>query len=158
MSEMDAQPKVSEEPLSFDSVEIQKIIPHRYPFLLIDRITELVRWKHVIALKNVTANEAYFVGHFPGKPVMPGVLIVEAMAQAAAVFARCSEEEEARGKTFYLVGADSVKWKRQVVPGDTLRIEMRSVKKRMALWIMEGECTVDGKLVASATLSAAAAL
>ena len=143
--------------VTLDFVGVQQWIPHRYPFILIDKVIEMVPNKHVVAIKNVTANEECFVGHFPGKPVFPGVFILEAMAQAAAVLARYSEQAQAEGKLFYLVGADRVKWKRQIMPGDQLRIEMRSSKKRLPLWIMEGEVTVDGKLVASATLSAAAA-
>lgn len=143
--------------VTMDSVEIQKWIPHRYPFLLIDRILELSPDSHVVALKNVTANEAFFQGHFPQKPVMPGVLIIEAMAQAAAVFARYSEPELVKDKTFYLVGVDDFKWKQMVVPGDTLRIHMRSVRKRNPLWVMEGDVTVDGKIVTQGKVTAAAA-
>lgn len=144
-------------PVSMDILEIQRWIPHRYPFLLIDKVLDIVPNSHIISVKNVTANEEFFQGHFPGHPVMPGVLIMESMAQTAAVFARYSEEVLLTGKTFYLVGADGFKWKRQVVPGDQLRIVMKSVKKRNPLWVMHGEVFVDGKIVASGTLSAAAA-
>ncbi len=146
----------NEQKVSMDINEIQKWIPHRYPFLLIDRVLELDPNIDIITIKNVTANEGFFQGHFPEHPVMPGVLVMEAMAQSAAVFARYSEPELLNGKTFYLVGADNFKWKRQVVPGDTLRIHMRSIKKRNPLWILAGEGTVDGKLVVSGTLTAAA--
>lgn len=140
-----------------DNLEIQKWIPHRYPFLLIDKVSEIVSNSHITAIKNVTCNEEFFQGHFPQHPVMPGVLIVEAMAQAAGVLARYSEPELVKGKTFYLVGVDEVKWKRQVLPGDQLVITMRSVKKRNPLWIMSGEVLVDGKVVCSGTVTAAAA-
>lgn len=140
-----------------DVTEIHKWLPHRYPFLLIDRVLELVTDSHIVAIKNVTCNEEFFQGHFPQQPVMPGVLIIEAMAQAAGVLARTSEPALVKDKTFYLVGVDGFKWKRQVIPGDTLHITMRSVKKRNPLWIMEGEVTVDGKIVASGTVTAAAA-
>ena len=144
-------------PVTMDILEIQRWIPHRYPFLLIDRVLDLVPNEHITTIKNVTANEEFFQGHFPGHPVMPGVLIMESMAQTAAVFARYSEPELLKNKTFYLVGADNFKWKKMVVPGDQLKIVMKSVKKRNPLWIMDGEVSVDGKVVASGTLTAAAA-
>ena len=144
-------------PVTMDILEIQRWIPHRYPFLLIDRVLDLVSNEHITTIKNVTANEEFFQGHFPGHPVMPGVLIMEAMAQTAAVFARYSEPELLKNKTFYLVGADNFKWKKMVVPGDQLKIVMKSVKKRNPLWIMDGEVFVDGKVVVSGTLTAAAA-
>jgi 3-hydroxyacyl-[acyl-carrier-protein] dehydratase len=156
-TEQNAACTQEEKIITLDFVELQEWVPHRFPFLLIDRITAMVPNKYVVALKNITGNEECFVGHFPGKPVYPGVLLLEAMAQTAAVLARYSEKEEASGKLFYLVGADSVKWKKQVLPGDQLRIEMRSFKKRLPLWVMQGEITVGDKLVCSATLSAAAA-
>jgi 3-hydroxyacyl-[acyl-carrier-protein] dehydratase len=140
-----------------DVLEIQKWIPHRYPFLLIDKILDLVPDSFIIAQKNVTINEPFFQGHFPAKPVMPGVLICEALAQAAAVFARYSEPELLKSKTLYLVGADNFKWKKMVVPGDTLTLTMRSVRKRNPLWVMEGDAVVDGAVVASGTITAAAA-
>ena len=143
--------------ITMDVQEIQKWLPHRYPFLLIDRVVDLVPDSHIQCIKNVTANEEFFQGHFPGHPVMPGVLILEAMAQAGGVLARVSEPELVKNKTFYLVGVDGVKWKKQVVPGDTLHITMKSVRKRNPLWIMAGEVSVDGKVVASATVTAAAA-
>ena len=149
--------ETEEKIVTLDYAGVQEWIPHRYPFILLDRVTRMVPNKYIIGLKNVTGAEECFVGHFPGKPVFPGVFILEAMAQAAAVLARYSESEQASGKLFYLVGAEKVKWKRQVLPGDQMIIEMRSYKKRLPLWIMQGEVTVDGKLVASATLSAAAA-
>jgi 3-hydroxyacyl-[acyl-carrier-protein] dehydratase len=143
--------------VTMDILEIQRWIPHRYPFLLIDRVLDVVPNVHITTIKNVTANEEFFQGHFPGHPVMPGVLIMESMAQTAAVFARYSEPELLKNKTFYLVGADNFKWKKMVVPGDQLKIVMKSVKKRNPLWIMDGEVFVDGKVVASGTLTAAAA-
>jgi len=144
-------------PITMDIQEIQRWIPHRYPFLLIDRVLNILPNESITTIKNVTANEEFFQGHFPGHPVMPGVLIMESMAQTAAVFARYSEPELLKNKTFYLVGADNFKWKRMVVPGDQLTIVMKSVKKRNPLWIMDGEVFVDGKVVVSGTLTAAAA-
>lgn len=145
------------EKVQMDIMEIQKWLPHRYPFLLIDAVLDLVPDSFIVAKKNVTMNEEFFKGHFPEKPVMPGVLICEAMAQAAAVFARYSEQELLATKNLYLVGADNFKWKRMVVPGDTLTITMRSVRKRNPMWVMEGDVTVDGNVVATGTITAAAA-
>ena len=141
-------------PVTMDTVEIQRWIPHRYPFLLIDKVVGLVPNETIISIKNVTANEEFFQGHFPSHPVMPGVLIME---ESAAVFARYSEPELLKNKTFYLVGADNFKWKKVVIPGDQLKIVMKSVKKRNPLWIMDGEVSVDGKVVVTGTLTAAAA-
>ncbi len=154
---MSSEQRQEAEKAGMDIIEIQKWIPHRYPFLLIDRVLEVVPDSHIVAIKNVSVNEEFFQGHFPQHPVMPGVLIIESMAQAAGVLARVSEPALVKDKTFYLVGVDGFKWKRQVVPGDTLQITMRSVKKRNPLWIMEGEVVVDGKIVASGTVTAAAA-
>jgi 3-hydroxyacyl-[acyl-carrier-protein] dehydratase len=153
---MDVQ-EVAEQKISMDVVEIQKWIPHRYPFLLIDRIVDLQPGRSVTAIKNVTANEEFFQGHFPGTPVMPGVLIIEAMAQASAVLARYSETAASSGKIFYLVGVDNFKWKKPVVPGDVMTIHMQVSRRRNPLWIMEGTITVDGKVLVSGTLSAVAA-
>jgi 3-hydroxyacyl-[acyl-carrier-protein] dehydratase len=147
----------AQQKVTMDIMEIQKWLPHRYPFLLIDKVLDLVPDTYIVAQKNVTINEQFFEGHFPDKPVMPGVLICEAMAQAAAVFARYSEPVLLKEKNLFLVGADSFKWKKMVLPGDTLTITMRSVRKRNPLWVMEGDVTVDGTVVASGTISAAAA-
>jgi 3-hydroxyacyl-[acyl-carrier-protein] dehydratase len=146
-----------EQKVTMDIMEIQKWLPHRYPFLLIDKILDLVPDSYIVAQKNVTINEHFFEGHFPEKPVMPGVLICEAMAQAAAVFARYSEPVLLKTKNLYLVGADGFKWKKMVLPGDTLTITMRSVRKRNPIWVMEGDVVVDGNIVATGTITAAAA-
>lgn len=145
------------ESVIYDVTQIQEIIPHRYPFLLVDRIVEIEDNERIVGIKAVTINEPYFQGHFPGRPVMPGVLITEAMAQTAAILARVSTDGVHPDKYVFLVGANDFKWKRQVLPGDTLRIEMKSVKKRRPLWIMQGTVTVDGRLVASGTITAAEA-
>jgi len=134
--------------------QIMEIIPHRYPFLLIDKIIEFDDAVRVVGVKNVSANEPYFQGHFPGRPVMPGVLIVEAMAQTAAVFAKKSTGGVLPGKTVFLVGANDIRFKHMVLPGDTLRIEMRSYKRKRPLWIMDGTVWANGKVVASGQISA----
>jgi 3-hydroxyacyl-[acyl-carrier-protein] dehydratase len=138
-----------------DVKEIFKIIPHRYPFLLVDRIVEVEAGQKIVAIKNVTFNEFFFQGHFPGRPVMPGVLICEAMAQAGAVLAHYSRnEEKGSGKLFMLTGLHQVKFKRTVEPGDQLRLELTALKRREFYWKIWGVATVDGKLVAQAEISA----
>ena len=146
-----------EETIVFDIQKIQEILPHRYPFLMIDRVHVFEDNQKVVASKCVTMNEPYFTGHFPGRPVMPGVMILEAMAQAGAILALRSSDGVIPGKIIFLTGATDVRFKRQVTPGDVLRIEMRSVRKRRPLWIMEGEVTVNGKLVCSGSITAAEA-
>jgi len=149
-----AEAEVTAERVIFDAVEIQKILPHRYPFLLIDKVVEFEDNQRIVGVKNVTVAEPWFTGHFPGHPVMPGVLIIESMAQAAAILAHRSVDGVIPGKKVYLVGANDLKWKKMVVPGDTMRIEMVSVRKRRPMWIMQGTVTVEGKVVASGTLNA----
>lgn len=136
-----------------DVKEITNYLPHRYPFLLVDRILELDPEK-IVGVKNVTINENFFQGHFPNKPVMPGVLICEAMAQVGAIFAHKSRGGMDHEKVFVLTGLDKVKFKRPVEPGDQLRIELSCVKRRGAFWKMAGVATVEGKLVAQAEISA----
>lgn len=144
-----------EEKVVYDIRQIQEILPHRYPFLMIDKIIELEDNKRVVGIKNVTINEPFFTGHFPGHPVMPGVMVLEAMAQTAAILAKTSTDGVLEGKTVYLIGATDFKWKRMIHPGDTLVIEMQSVKKRRPIWIMSGTVTVGGKVAVTGTLSAA---
>jgi 3-hydroxyacyl-[acyl-carrier-protein] dehydratase len=132
--------------------EIMDFLPHRYPFLLIDRIIEFERAKRVVALKNVSMNEPYFQGHFPGHPLMPGVLIVEAMAQAGAVL-MLSEMEDRHSKLAVFTGIDGAKFRRSVTPGDQLRIEVGVVSFRPRFGKMEGKAYVDGKLACEATLT-----
>lgn len=141
----------------FDSVQLQEILPHRYPFLLIDKVVEFIDGQRVVGIKNVTMNEPFFQGHFPGRPVMPGVLIFEAMAQTAAVMAKKSDGGMCCDQYVFLVGANDFKWKRQVVPGDTLVIEVDFVKRRKPLWIVNAKATVDGEVVASGSITAAEA-
>ncbi len=146
-----------EEKTLYDSVAISKLIPHRYPFLLVDKIVEFVNNERAVAVKCVTVNEPFFQGHFPGRPVMPGVLIVEALAQVGAILARISSDGVPDGKTIFLVGLDEMKFRRQVLPGDTLRLEMVFQKRRKPLWLMKGTATVDGKIVCEGNITAAEA-
>ena len=145
------------EQVVFDIQKILEILPHRYPFLMIDRVTEFEDNSRIVAKKCVSMNDPYFMGHFPGRPVMPGVMLIETMAQAAAILALRSVDGVIPGKIIFLTGATDVRFKKQVSPGDVLRVEMRSVRKRRPLWIMEGEVTVAGKLVCSAKVTAAEA-
>jgi 3-hydroxyacyl-[acyl-carrier-protein] dehydratase len=131
--------------------DIMRFLPHRYPFLLVDRIVELEPDKRIVGLKNVTINEQYFQGHFPGAPVMPGVLIIEAMAQVAGVMIYC-ELPAREKKLIYFTGIENAKFRRPVVPGDQLRIEMELLQRRNKFGRMNGQATVDGKLVAEATV------
>lgn len=139
----------------FDIQKIMDMLPHRYPFLLIDRILELVPGKKVLALKNVTINEPFFQGHFPGAPIMPGVLIIEAMAQAGVVLAAESMAGEKRGGLAFFMGMDKVKFRKPVVPGDQLILELETLRKRGKVFKMSGTARVDGRLVAEAELMAA---
>ena len=131
--------------------EIKEIIPHRYPMLLVDRVEELEEGKRVVAKKNVTINEPFFQGHFPHEPVMPGVLIVEAMAQAGTV--ALLSLEDFRGKTAYFGGLDKAKFRKKVTPGDTLILEVEIIKVKSAAGIGKGIAYVDGKKVAEAELT-----
>ncbi|BBW97843.1 MULTISPECIES: 3-hydroxyacyl-ACP dehydratase FabZ [Geobacillus] len=133
-----------------DVQQIQAIIPHRYPFLLVDRIVEMEEGKRAVGLKNVSANEAFFAGHFPEYPVMPGVLIVEALAQVGAVVLLQSEEN--RGRLAFFAGIDNCRFKKQVKPGDQLRLEVEILRARGAIGKGKGVATVDGELVCETEL------
>lgn len=139
--------------------DIMKLLPHRYPFLLIDRVTDLVPNEKVVAYKNVTFNENFFQGHFPATPVMPGVLIIEAMAQTGIVLVVQSIgfDTEKENMVYLFTGIEKAKFRRPVVPGDKLVIECSNLQKKMQLWKMDAKAYVDGQLVAQATLTAAAA-
>ena len=137
-----------------DINQIQAILPHRYPFLLVDRIVDYEPGKRVVGVKNVTLNEPFFAGHFPGAPVMPGVLIVEAMAQTAGVMMLASLPDR-ETKLVFFTGIDGAKFRRPVVPGDQLRLELTVLKLRPRYIKLRGEAYVDGQLVAEAEISSA---
>ncbi|RPH51467.1 MAG: 3-hydroxyacyl-ACP dehydratase FabZ [Desulfobacteraceae bacterium] len=130
--------------------EIMKLLPHRYPFILVDRVVELVEGDKIIAYKNVTINEPFFVGHFPGAPIMPGVLIIEAMAQSGGILFAVSQPEEKRGGPIYFMGMDKVKFRKPVVPGDQLFFEVKILNKRSKAVKMSGIAKVEGNCVAEA--------
>jgi len=137
---------------TLDIAEIMAILPHRYPFLLIDRVVEMERKKRVVAIKNVTANEPHFNGHFPGYPIMPGVLMVEAIAQAGGALL-LTEIPDREDKLMVFTGIDSAKFRKPVVPGDQLRIEVTVLNWRSMAVKMLGIATVDGKVACEATVT-----
>ena len=139
--------------MSMDIKEICDAIPHRYPMLLVDRIEELVEGQRIVALKNVTMNEPFFQGHVPGNPVMPRVLIVEAMAQAAGVLAVKTETTGEKATTYFL-SIEKAKFRKPVFPGDQLRMEINVLQRRRGVWKVEGKAYVEDKLVAEANLTA----
>src|SRR5215813_18836 len=145
------QQTAGEERMVYDVNEIQKILPHRYPFLMVDAILEIERLKRIVGVKNVTINESHFQGHFPGKPVMPGVLIIEAMAQTGGLLLLL-EIPDRDNKLLYFAAVDGARFRRPVVPGDQLRIEMTVLAWRGDFCKLAGKALVDGVLAAEATL------
>ena len=137
-----------------DIQRILRLLPHRYPFLLVDRVVECVAGSHIRAYKNVTFNEPFFQGHFPGAPIMPGVLILEALAQTGGLLA-VSGMDSLDDKLFLFTGLDGVKFRRQVVPGDRLDLECSNLRMKLRLCKMEARAFVDGKLAAEAQITAA---
>lgn len=136
-----------------ETKEIQKYLPHRYPFLLVDRVLELKERDYILAIKNVSFNEPFFQGHFPQKAIMPGVLIVEAMAQAAGILGfKTLNKTPEDGSIYLFVGADNVRFKRQVVPGDQLSMKVEYVSDKRGIWKFECRGYVDGELAASASI------
>mgnify|MGYP005866149867 CR=1 FL=1 len=142
-------------PAMLDIVEIWQRIPHRYPFLLVDRVLELEEGQRVVAVKNVTINEPFFAGHYPDRPLMPGVLMLEALAQAAAVM--LYPYVARLGKVPLLAGIDGARFRRTVVPGDTLRLEAKAKRIRASTGVVEGQASVDGEVVCEAQVLFAAA-
>lgn len=139
---------------ALDILGIMKVIPHRYPFLMIDRVVEIALDKSAVGIKSVSINESYFQGHFPRRPIMPGVLIIEAMAQTAAVLVVRTLGEEADGKLVYFMTVDQGRFRRPVVPGDQLFIHVNKIRNRRNVWKFQGVAKVDGGLVAQAVFSA----
>ncbi len=137
-----------------DVNDIMRLIPHRYPFLMIDRVVDIVRHESAIGEKGVTVAEPHFQGHFPQRPIMPGVLIVEAMAQTAGVLVVYSVGEEAMNKLVYFMTIDSARFRKPVVPGDLLRIHVTRKQRRGAVWKFSGKAMVDDTVVAEATFAA----
>ncbi len=136
--------------------EIRQFLAHRYPFLLVDKVTQLERGRSLTAIKNVTINEPFFNGHFPQNPIMPGVLIIEAMAQATGLLSFRTLSDEPRSDIlFMLVGVDKVKFKKPVVPGDQLELRVNLIRHKGNIWIFETEARVDGKVVAAAEIKTA---
>ena len=136
--------------LPLDAAGIQQLLPHRYPFLLVDRVLEIVPDKHILAYKNITQNEPFFTGHFPGKPIMPGVLIIEALAQAGGLLTQLSHVGETSNRMFYMVKVESARFKKMVVPGDRLDLDVRLKRLIRNMALYEGVASVDGDEVASA--------
>ena len=134
-----------------NTMDIQKILPHRYPFLLVDRVTEIEPNKKAVGLKNVTFNEPFFQGHFPGNPIMPGVLVLEAMAQVSGILAM---HNRPKGSSVYFMSIEKAKFRKPVVPGDQLQFEISVLQKRKNVWKFAGQTFVDGKVVAEAEFKA----
>ena len=138
---------------NMDVNAIKNLLPHRYPFLLVDRVLEFEPGTSLVAIKNVTFNEPFFQGHFPEKPVMPGVLILEALAQATGLLAFNTENRGAERDTlYYLVGIDNARFKQPVVPGDQLRLAVTVTRQKRGIWVFDSQATVDGKTAASAVI------
>ena len=139
-----------------DILQIQQLLPHRYPFLLVDKVIECLPKERLLACKNVSFNEPFFQGHFPDNPVFPGVLMVEALAQATALLTSQSDDQFGAGTTYFLAGVDKARFKKQVGPGDQLMLEAVYIKSRRNIWSFECRAEVDGKLAASANIMCAA--
>ena len=137
-----------------DIKRILQLIPHRYPMLMVDRVTDLQLDRSATGIKNVSINEPFFQGHFPAEPVMPGVLIIEAMAQTAAVLVMSSLGQEADGKLVYFMSIDGVRFRRPVFPGDRLELHVEKVQSRASVWKFSGKAMVEGKVAAEATFAA----
>ena len=139
---------------TYDIARIMQAIPHRFPFLLVDRVVDMVPGESAVGIKNVTINENFFQGHFPAHPVFPGVLIIESMAQTAAVLVVETLGPSAQGKLVYFMTVDGAKFRKPVVPGDQMRVHVRKEKQRANIWRFSAEAKVDGKVVAESTFAA----
>jgi 3-hydroxyacyl-[acyl-carrier-protein] dehydratase len=139
---------------TLDVEEISRLLPHRYPFLLVDRIEQICGDESCVGIKNVTVNEPFFLGHFPGRPVMPGVLMLEGMAQSAGAICALSLGREGPLKSVYFLTVDKAKFRRPVVPGDRIEYHMRKIAKKKSMWWYRGEAKVDGQIVCEAEVGA----
>ena len=139
---------------SLDIERVMQMIPHRYPFLMIDRVIDIVAGTSAVGIKTVSVNEPYFQGHFPQRPVMPGVLIIEAMAQSAALLVVYTLGQESEGKLVYFLSIDEARFRKPVVPGDTLYVHVNKRQRRGNVWKFDSEAKVDGRVVAEATIAA----
>lgn len=139
--------------MELNTLDIMKLLPHRYPFLLVDRIAEFEAGKRIVGIKNVTINEPFFQGHFPDHPIMPGVLILEAMAQVGGVYAILAKEV-GENQVPYFVGIDKAKFRKPVLPGDVVHLDLELLKVKRGIYQFNGKATVDGKVVAQAELKA----
>ncbi len=151
---MDASTVENQRLGEIDILRVMEMIPHRHPFLMVDKVTEVVVDVSAIGIKNVTINEPFFQGHFPTRPVMPGVLIIESMAQTAAVLVVATLGPASEGKLVYFMSIDTARFRRPVTPGDTLHIHVKKVKQRGPVWKFSGEAHVNGTLCAEATYTA----
>lgn len=140
---------------TLDILQIQELLPHRYPFLLVDKVLECEPGVKLLGVKNVSFNEPFFQGHFPNQPIMPGVLIMEALAQATALLTSQSDANLGKGAVYYLAGIDNARFKRQVVPGDRLMLDVKYLKHKRHLWSFDCRAEVDGELAASAQIMCA---
>lgn len=151
---MDEQSLARTEVGTADILQIMELIPHRYPFLMVDKVVDIVLDEAATGIKNVSINEPHFQGHFPAQPVMPGVLIIEAMAQTAAVLVVETLQRAAAGKLVYFMTVDEARFRRPVFPGDTLKVRVTKIRHRGSVWKFRSEATVDGNVKAQATFSA----
>jgi 3-hydroxyacyl-[acyl-carrier-protein] dehydratase len=155
MSDVDAPvPADRDAVASVDIVRVMEMIPHRYPMLMIDKVVDMVKGESAVGIKNVTVNEPFFQGHFPARPVMPGVMIIESMAQTAAVLVVHTLGPSAEGKLVYFMSVDNARFRKPVMPGDTMRVEVRKDRSRGNVWRFIGEAKVDGVKVAEAEYAA----
>lgn len=153
MSQAESAP-ATETGIDIDVLRVMELIPHRYPFLMVDRVESIIPDVSCVGIKNVSINEPFFAGHFPQRPVMPGVLIIESMAQSAGCLVVATLGPESEGKLVYFMTVDDARFRKPVVPGDQMKVHVRKVRNRGAVWKFQGEARVDGTLVAEATFSA----